>query len=1603
MCVLVWMSSLYNSAMFGTWINHHARVLVDSSGDRVPPNAQLLDCATRQAPHALGRLRAAVQASVATTAEVSAYSFLPPTTAAPSPSPSTGPATPPQALAGTQPCFGCTTVFVESLLAHLQTVSEHSRKVREELVAAGLLEELYEHNIRAGARDARAGAMKLVYRLCETSVPASERIAALLVRRVRGVVDAALASPGTAPSAAAALAPDMDLLDLLAQPSGARRAFCPWAVRVRAVFRLVDHFCDITRSGAVVPQCVLQFILAPLLFTLGNAVNETFSVIEEPDACFTFAEMAKTLMLATAASTGEECGFGNSEEEEEEEEEEEGGYGDEEMEEEREEDEYDDDDEYRDADHSCEFPPEFGLFLTGRLPLMDKEEEEESSEMCDDGDDVDDDDDEEEEEEGEKMSKEEVRKEAAVWCRSYMLSRYVRLWKTREGQTKPTVECLSDLLSEQVFRAFLLCPQCELVRIAFSALLSLFAQTDRQAVLCVLDVLVPLLRDVVATSPEVTSQYYSLLRVLVRDQSTRCYAEVRHHLTQRLLDAIGDTSQRMARAENAGRPLGDPTFGADVWVPQQVLLGMLGVESIRVRFATGAHMSALLSAFITARSVVVNANVYTAKAAASFWNLLLVLQQDNPDSTAFMRAYVSVMGTLTTASPRAAAFLMDQMIHMIEPEKVEVEYFLELQKIRSQAEYFAGNMDHNPYSSREIGATMRDVKRKICTALNMPGVLEDDNGLELLVDGNIVNLNLPIRLVYEKVWLPNHPLAGRLGDRRAMLANPMRVIFRLQGLDGEATEPMIDTIPEDVVVEDTAARDRLVAVILECGGQNAFLDVLRSAPAQHTLPSRALIAAAFKLLELCCTNAAGRRLVLDAGGLAVVVRILRNVLQALAALDPAAKAQCGQLEHLFAAGLAVAGPLVHEATQAATAATAATDDVLARVYGPDISAGEETMRAMIAAMATPAICANAAVHEGLCRLVPALTFGSPVLSGCVARFVAEHLSAAVLAQIDERNVPAASLASKGVSAVAAIVHWSPPALKTFLVTDSLQLHRMLCSHLLGVYGLIAGRMSDSSDSSDSNGSVLEAMFAVPSVPVVLQILVSLVTGHAESQRALLGCGDIVPLLHRMEECHADKTGVGLLAESVLDAMHDSAEAKAAVDDIRNAERREKEALASRRRAELLKKMGMKQDGHKILMSAAAAAFGVPEDETGLACLVCQEGYTFKPDDVLGAYVYHYRCPMHSFLLTRAPTPSGECDGAMTITAFNVIHLDCHAAATRAERAKKHPLAEWDAALVRNQMVHCNAILPLDGPALPHARYGEAASHYVLGLLQARGGPGTRARAVTVLVHDLMFSLMRLAYEGSDVFDTQQLLEVHARQITAGSGGSGSSSSKRPTSVELGGRESTLQLCPWVVALAADLVAAGVCPLDPARVFADFLAVAPAEWARHGERADNPPYFLAFALAFVPLMQWDDAKPAVLRAVLGYAYAEGRACRRADAAAMQALDVAGVFRTCQPALVTLLLVDRMQAVLKRALPPCDAPDAAWLRLLCRRVVEQGRACSDAFGQLYAELDDMKACADFQEVFDALGVLGAVHDAQKTAPPPAQTVADAFVLDLWKSFA
>lgn len=99
---------------------------------------------------------------------------------------------------------------------------------------------------------------------------------------------------------------------------------------------------------------------------------------------------------------------------------------------------------------------------------------------------------------------------------------------------------------------------------------------------------------------------------------------------------------------------------------------------------------------------------------------------------------------------RTPVFIFERLCSIIYPEENDVgEFFLTLEKDSQQEDFLQGRMLGNPYSSVEpgLGPLMRDVKNKICQDCELVALLEDDNGMELLVNNKIISLDLPVKEV----------------------------------------------------------------------------------------------------------------------------------------------------------------------------------------------------------------------------------------------------------------------------------------------------------------------------------------------------------------------------------------------------------------------------------------------------------------------------------------------------------------------------------------------------------------------------------------------------------------------------------------------------------------------------------------------------------------------------------------------------------------------------------------------------------------------------------------------------------------------------------------
>jgi hypothetical protein len=139
------------------------------------------------------------------------------------------------------------------------------------------------------------------------------------------------------------------------------------------------------------------------------------------------------------------------------------------------------------------------------------------------------------------------------------------------------------------------------------------------------------------------------------------------------------------------------------------------------------------------------------------------------------------------------------------------------------------------------------------------------------VGGSLIDLSLPIAAVYTRVWQAGD--GGRGGQRRGGPGGAMAVTFRLSGLDGEATEPVVKQLPAAAADGGSPEEQFAAAAVLsERGG--AGLRLLLALLAARAPAARRAAPQLLKLLAAACAVRACRRGLLRVGALRALLHLV---------------------------------------------------------------------------------------------------------------------------------------------------------------------------------------------------------------------------------------------------------------------------------------------------------------------------------------------------------------------------------------------------------------------------------------------------------------------------------------------------------------------------------------------------------------------------------------------------------------------------------------------------------------------------------------------------------------------------------------------------------
>ncbi|GMH20638.1 hypothetical protein Nepgr_022479 [Nepenthes gracilis] len=842
------------------------------------------------------------------------------------------------------------------------------------------------------------------------------------------------------------------------------------------------------------------------------------------------------------------------------------------------------------------------------------------------------------------------------------------------------------------------------------------------------------------SAAESAVEYFDLLFKMIDLEDACLFLTVRGSLTT-ICKLI---TQEVSNIESLERALHiDISQGFILHKLIELLGKFLEVPNIRARFMHDNLLAEILEALIVIRGLVVQKTKLIGDCNRLLKDLLDgLLQESSENKRQFIRACICGLQIHGEEKKgQTSLFILEQLCNLICPSKPESVYLLVLNKAHTQEEFIRGSMTKNPYSSAEIGPLMRDVKNKICHQLDLLGLLEDDYGMELLVAGNIISLDLSIAQVYEQVWKKSNTQSSNIAANATMLSSgaaassrdcpPMIVTYRLQGLDGEATEPMIKELEEDrEESQDPEVEFAIAGAIRECGGLEIILDMIKRL--QDDLKSNhEQLVAVLNLLLHCCKIRKNRRALLRLGALGLLLETARRAFF-VDAMEPA--------EGI----LLIVESLTLEANESDSIGIAENG---LTVTSEETGAGEQAKKIVL--MFLERLChpsGSKKQHrntEMVARILPYLTYGEPAAMETLIHHFEPYLQDwggfDQLQKQHEDNPTDLDIAQEAAKQRFAVENF---------VRVSESLKTSSCGGRLkdiildkGITGVAIAYLRETFDVSRQPG------YKLPSVPLILSMLRGLSMGHFPTQRCI-GEGGILPLLHALEGVFVENE-IGARAENLLDMLSDK-EGKGdgflgeEICKLRHATKDEMRRRALRRRGELLQELGMRHElssngGERIIVARPnlEGLEDVEEEEDGLACMVCREGYSLRPNDLLGVYSYSKRVNLG---VSTSGSTRGECVYT-TVSHFNMIHFQCHQEAKRADAALRNPKKEWDGATLRNNETLCNSLFPVRGPSVPVSQYVRYVDQYWENLNALGRADGSRLR---LLMYDIVLMLARFA-------------------------------------------------------------------------------------------------------------------------------------------------------------------------------------------------------------------------------------------------------------------
>ncbi|VDK44653.1 unnamed protein product [Anisakis simplex] len=731
-------------------------------------------------------------------------------------------------------------------------------------------------------------------------------------------------------------------------------------------------------------------------------------------------------------------------------------------------------------------------------------------------------------------------------------------------------------------------------------------------------------------------EYFCLVRTLVSLRDVRQVLISKPvQLLSRIFNLIRKECKLLMNHKNEGLP-GDLCFGSSVLQLVELVLCVMSYDMKNTNDSVilreyGAVMVETFLEVIACFSVMSEyENRSRVEVMAHITSVIMRFAINSPKQ--IIRAILNYLKRHSLHRHVQAYFLhlLGDIVHP--PVKKEESFLIQIEKDPLQEEYLQGRMPGNPYKSADtgMGPLMRDIKNKICRDCELVALLEEDTGMELLINQQIIALDLPVAEVYEKLWRRDHP------------DQPMIIVYRMRGLLGDATEPFIQSLADTSNKESVNdAQLRLAAIFGELNGLKVVISLLDDI--ELTSATKNLITRMYQLLFYCVKMEKNRWQLIENGAVSRLLQVFERIYQSGVreeTLDTIAL-QSLQLCKVLLTDV-VAKDRVHK---------------LHSIVGAKFEQMSWLLELSERSLPAP-------IWEAVTTLVPNLCLGN---NESMDALVAIFRPCCDWEKID-RDRAFRDVMTKKLDTMCSITYAIPAS------ESGAILKRKLMD--AGIVACACDYLSINHPplfNVSVEGPEWKQFLGRAALKYVLKLLAGMARTHKPSQEAI--AEHTLPILHRLEQISSAEH-IGTLAENVMEELKQNETVAS-----------EKRQLAMLMRQKQLSKMGMQvsQKGQVRITprkvgeeaSSSTKTFDVLSE-----CCICREGLDVF-DKVMMVYAFASRQELS--------TPvSGHKYSFTTVSQMNLVHLDCHTLAVRMANGRD----EWSSASLHNANTKCNIMVPI---------------------------------------------------------------------------------------------------------------------------------------------------------------------------------------------------------------------------------------------------------------------------------------------------------------------